>query len=221
MRMKPGFLTKLALVCLLLNRSEAQGLSGGGGWFWAQYTYLTGLVPLKDALRAQGIDFDVASGVFGLGGEGGFWIRGFHLGGGGGSLLGGGLAGGMGWVRVGYAVPVGGFHVMPVVSGGAGGVFFRIRDRVQIPFAQLGTTPALETQIGTGGGLLGGALEVQKVIKGGIMVGLSAGILQGLMGWQEWEGENVMLQGGPQIRPFLAFVRLRIGGGGFYASDKN
>lgn len=156
-----------------------------------------------------------------LGDEGGFWIRGVHLGGGGGSLLGKTVSGGMGWLRLGYAFDVGGFRLMPVAFGGMGGVAIEIREKAQIPFDQLSITPALETKIATDGGLVGGALELSKLVGGGLWVGLSAGFLQGAGGWRKWEGANAILQGGPSIRPFIAFLRLQVGGGGFYQKDKN
>ncbi len=51
--------TKAALSVVLVGLLQAQGtrLYGGGGWFWAQYSGLTGLGPVVDELKAQGLSF--------------------------------------------------------------------------------------------------------------------------------------------------------------------
>ena len=43
----------VALVGLL--QAQATRLYGGGKWFWAQYSGLTGLGPVVDELRVQGL----------------------------------------------------------------------------------------------------------------------------------------------------------------------
>jgi hypothetical protein len=52
--------TKAALSVVLVGLLRAQGtrLYRGGRWFWAQYSGLTGLGPVVDELRAQGLSFD-------------------------------------------------------------------------------------------------------------------------------------------------------------------
>jgi hypothetical protein len=50
---------KAALSVALVGLLQVQGarLYGGGGWFWVQYSGLTGLGPVVDELRAQGLFF--------------------------------------------------------------------------------------------------------------------------------------------------------------------
>jgi hypothetical protein len=50
---------KAALSVVLVGLLQAQGtrLYGGGRWFWAQYSGLTGLGPVVDELRVQGLSF--------------------------------------------------------------------------------------------------------------------------------------------------------------------
>jgi hypothetical protein len=47
----------LSVVLVGLLQAQATRLYGGGGWFWVQYSGFTGLGPVVDELRAQGLSF--------------------------------------------------------------------------------------------------------------------------------------------------------------------
>jgi hypothetical protein len=45
----------LSVVLVGLLQAQATRLYGGGRWFWVQYSGLTGLGPVVDELRVQGL----------------------------------------------------------------------------------------------------------------------------------------------------------------------
>jgi len=202
--------------------AQSTRLHGGGGWFWVQYGGLMGLDRLANALKAQGLSYQAPGACVGIGGGGGGYLGRFHIGGEGGTFFGQKVSGGGGWARIGYFFPLGGgLLIMPVAMVGGGGLDFQIReDASPVPFDQVATTTTYLSWMGTGGALVGGAIEVQKNF-GGFLMGISAGYVAG-PGWKDWEGlDGRRISGGPQVSFGMPYLRLQIGGGGWTSPQKN
>ncbi len=202
--------------------AQGTGLYGGGGWFWVEYGGLMGLDHLADALKAQGLSYQAPGACVGIGGGGGGYLGRFHIGGEGGTFFSPKVSGSGGWARIGYLFPLGGnFLIMPVVMAGGGGLDFQIReDASPLSFNQIATATIYPSHIGTGGAIVGGAIEVQKNFEG-FLVGISAGHIAG-PGWKDWKGvDGRRISGGPQVSFGMPYLRLQIGGVGWTSPQKN